>query len=322
MKTLISSFLVGLTALTMMACSMSKEDGHNVDPAILRQNDYINSTYGPIVGTYAGTLVNGGTTQQVRMIILILDTPARNSDGTPTTTRVATATFTRIDPIGKDFTMQIDYVPQKGTISFTTQSSKDDGSPNGNVPKDDDVKVIGGNVTGQRITGQATSILGNRLGAIDLVRTTTQTDLPGDDRNDRRRRLYETLVGRYCGKIPDPYDHTHPQILSLTLRIDAASDPSSPTGTRPILSAFYERLEKPPGVLDLPMQVNYETPPTVVVQGHGLGSYSVTFTGTLANAQINATVSDGKFGPLGSIVMKKDDPLCRTPRPNNPILPK
>jgi hypothetical protein len=336
MKTLISIFLTGFTAFSMMACSMSKDDSHNTDPSIVRQNQYIDGTYGPIIGTYMGSLVSGHETQQVRMIILIKDQATHNSDGTPTTTRVPSATFTRLQPIGRDFTMTVSYTPQTGSISFVTPASPNSGGGNsgtpgngnggtpGNTvpPRDDDVATIAGAMTGLRITGDATSIRDGRLGAIDMVRTTTQTDLPGDDRNDRRRRLYETLVGQYCGKIADPYDRVHPQIISLKLKIDAAPDTTSPTGTRPILAAFYERLDKAPGVIDLAMGVNFENPPSVVISGHGLGNYAVSFTGTLTGTQIEATLSTAKDGPLGNIVMKKDDPLCRTPRPNNPILPK
>lgn len=323
--------ILALMSFAMLACSMSKDDSHNTDPAITRQNQYVDATYGPIVGTYMGTLTSGSTVQQVRLIILVTDKEGRNSDGTPTTVRVPSATFTRIDPIGRDFNLTVSYTPETSSLAFTNPTANGgngDSSP-GSAPskdstpvRDDDIKTMSGYLTGQRIVGDATSVRSVRLGTIDLIRTTNQTDLPGDDRNERRRRLYETLVGQYCGSIADPYDHARPQIISLKLRIDAASDPSSPSGTRPILSAFYERLEKPPGVLDLAMAVNFESPPAVVISGRGLGNYAVTFTGVLQNGQVKANLSTAKDGPLGEIILKKNDPLCLTKRPNNPILPK
>lgn len=331
--------LTALLATAMVGCAFDREDRSGPDKAVVRQNESVDRDYGPLVGIYNGTLTGtGGRVQTVRLIVAIRNENSRNSDGTPTVIRVPYATFTRINPIGPDFSLKLSYVPQTGNITFTNVESgaggggagagagnNEGGTPGsggaGKARKDDDVNTIYGTVTGQVIRGEVTSFTQATLGFLEVSKSSTQTDVPPEDRNRRLKEFYQNYVGQYCGTAEDRYS-SKPQILSIKLSLDEAADPTSPTGTRPILSAFYERLDKVPGLLDLRMSVGFDTPPAVLLFGRGLGSYTITITGNLDGRTIVGNLSTGKEGSLGTVTLKRDDPLCKTQRPKDPINPR
>lgn len=319
---------LGLIAFALAACSFNKDNSVGPDPAIARQNSNVNNIYGPLVGTYTGTQTIGNSVQDVRVVLSIRSESATNSDGTPTTKLVPIGTFTRLNPAGPDVAMKWSFTPETSAFNLTAiesgGSNANGNNGGGKSHRDDDVKVVDGTLIDQHIVARLNNFDDIQIGVLDLRKSSDQSSDPGS-RNERLRRLYESVSGQYCGTIRDPYDTKKPQIISVDVRMGYTPDPTSPTGTRPYLWGYYDRLDKPPHVLDLTMSVVYDTPPNVTIYGKGLGKYSVTFNGVLLPTSqdngrtvpgyINAELITGVDGKVGTLTLRLNDPVCNTPRP-------
>ncbi len=295
-------FLLIITTVSLfVGCAYSKDDTIQ-DKAQLRQNDLIDSTYGPLVGTYAGTLTTPRSVEDVRMIIYIESDSINNADGTPGTKRVPKAHFSRDFPVVEDYFLDVrNFTKENGSLHFVNPGTI---QPGGSTPTVglDQIRSIDVIVSGNNITGQANTSAG-RLGDLKLSLSSRQTDEPdngvSEDRRNRLIRLYQSLAGEYVGAITSG-KKTIPISIALTVFTTADSLPS--------FTGYYKRLDIPSGVVDLSMKVEYNpdtSPPRITMDGQGARFYHVSLNGTLKDDKIVGDFSSAYEGFTGKVTLKK-----------------
>lgn len=284
-----------LMTLSLMGCAFGK-DNSSVNKAQIKENSIIDNTYGPLVGTYSGTMTTSNGPQDVSLAIYILSQPITNTDGTPGVKKVPYAHFKLISPVADDFYL---------SLGVTGNSSTDFVMTNTNNTRMDQVSTIEARIDGQKITGPVQSLSGT-LGYLNLTLSSRQTDAPSngidEDRRDRLNRIYHAVAGEYVGQIKSPNPKVKPIPVSIALTVFSTAN------TMPSLAGYYRRLDAPEGVIDLALNVEYNAdtnPPRITMDGKGAGSYALSIDGVILNDQITADITSLHQGYLGQMVLKK-----------------
>lgn len=158
----------------------------------------LNRKYSPLVGTYRGTLIDGGNTYEIQIGLFTLqEERGNNPDGETNTRPVLKAAYKRLQPISETVVMSARFIAETGELILVN-----------NKAKPDDVHTIEGALIGQRIIGTAKSLTGI-IGELDLSLSARQVERPGqsekDEFNEKLRLEYNRIAGTYLGIVqPNP----------------------------------------------------------------------------------------------------------------------
>jgi hypothetical protein len=263
----------------------------------MNQNKAVNELYGPLTGTYKGTLHNYKIgDEDVRLVIYISNVAVTNPDGTPGSKDVPLATLYRDDPVIGDYAMDVKgFQAETGNLSF------------GTLGNDTAVRTISAHIAGGKITGTVNDSA-STIGTLELNFISKDTG-SRDDIEERLRRRFQALQGIYTGEIPnqDP-KLVHHLSVSLTAVVNGSSVK---------LNGYYKNLDVPSGVVDLPLTVDYRwdvTPPAITMVGRGNLKYELDFTGTVENDIMVVDVNSPFMqGFLGTATLKKTSGLGDDP---------
>lgn len=313
MRFLILNLLPLLLALALTSCAFNKDNGLEVNKNLLRQNQIIDETYGPLVGTYTGIMkanrsAGEAVDQDVNLKILIADETISNPDGSPAIKRTPIAYFRRSLPVIDVYTLTARaYTPETGALSFlNSREGKKDNELGVNEIKSMELKVT--SVDGDyKFSGRVLTLPGV-IGYVELIRLTTQTDAPSDGSGEDIRNsyidLFKKVEGRYVGEIDDKNPKIKNKPVAIELRIVNA-----PT---PFLRGYYSPLDTPRAGLDLTMKVDYNpnaVPPRITLDGACTNpgcTYIVNINGRLENENtIIADITNVHQGYLGELTVKK-----------------
>ncbi len=312
MKSLALSLLALSLPFMLTGCAFDKSNGLEVNKNLLRQNELINNTYGPLVGTYSGDMkVNGSTgetLQAVTLKILITDETISNPDGSPAIKRTPIAYFKRTAPVIDFYTLTVRaYTPETGKLSFLNSREGKAGSELGvNEIKSMELNVFS---SGPEIQLQGRVLTPSGvIGNVELKRTDLETEAPSDGSGEDVRNsyveLFKKVEGRYVGEIDDKNPKTKNKPVAVELRTVNAPIP--------YLRGFYSPLDTPRAGLDLTMKVDYNpnvVPARITLDGScaNIGcTYIVNINGILENENtIIADITNVHQGYLGVLKAKK-----------------
>ena len=320
MKSLALSLLALSLPFMLTSCAFDKSNGLEVNKNLLRQNELINSIYGPLVGTYSGTMKANRSSgvvqeQEVSMKILITDEVTSNPDGSPAIKRTPVAYFRRTSPVIDDYTLTVRaYTPETGALSFlNSRAAKQDGEgkqggePLGpNEIKSMELSVFSGGPNIQLVGRVLTpsGVIGNLVLNRSVVETDAPSDGSGEDVRNSYITLYEKVQGRYVGEIDDKNPKTKNKPVAVELRIVNAPIP--------YLRGFYSPLDTPRAGLDLTMKVDYNpnvVPARITLDGACSNpgcTYIININGDLVNEDtIIADITNVHQGYLGVLKAKK-----------------
>lgn len=296
MKLLVSSLMVLATAAALpfglTGCAFGK-DNSSVNKAQIKENNIVDAVYGPLVGTYTGTLQMPNGPNDVSLVIYILSQPITNTDGTPGIKKVPYAHLRLVSPRVADYYL---------TLGLSSANTSNFSMTNTTTPQLDDVSSIDAQVNGQNITGIVKAMTGT-LGTLNVQLSSRETEANNngadEDLRERLNRIYNAVAGEYTGDIVNGSNKI-PISITLTVFNMANQYPS--------LSGFYKRLDAPEGVIDLSLNVEYNpntNPPRITMDGHGSGTYIISITGVLVNDQIVADITSQHVGYMGKMILNK-----------------
>jgi hypothetical protein len=282
-----------------MSCAFKDDNKLEANKNLLRQNSLINQIYGPLEGTYNGTLTSSSssdnTAQDVSLRIKIMNEATTNPDGSPAIKRVPTAFLIRTSPVVDSYSLTVQsYTPETGELNLVAQNS--------NVLKSIDLIV-----TGERMTGKVYTTSG-LIGTIDLSLFSRETDAPSDNNNEEIRnaylKLYKKVEGRYVGEIVNPNPKIKNKPVAIELNIVNANTP--------FLRGYYSPLDAANAGLNLIMTVDYRpnfNPPRITLDGANTSpgsTYIINIEGIIKNdSVIIADITNVHQGYLGKLTVKK-----------------
>lgn len=233
--------LVALIGWLMNGCAYN-ESGTADSGRQLKQNKIIENTYGPLIGTYEGTLEvapsanprGRGTANSVpvKMVVYFDNESVTNPDGTPGTNLVPRAYLGIFGNWGERYTLKVEgYARERGTVSFTNTTSS---------IAPDAVKTATMATTDGGLRGDALSPSGP-IGTLNLQLKSRETAVPQESERERYDRVieatYAPLVGTYRGNLSVPASLTSaaqavPVEMVLYISTVSATNPDGTPGFR------------------------------------------------------------------------------------------
>lgn len=242
----------------------------------IEENARLRRQYEIVKGTWEGILQEGQRSEKIRVILFVQDERSQGQQGNTITRPVLYARLYTTDIVRYDFTFSSRYRREINELVLFNANAE--------------VQSISGNFTdSETFLGTASSPRGT-LGTVTLKRVSTDTPAPGqgeeNDRNERLRRQYQPLVGKYIGKMESMSNSTRPESRGFTVELFLTTQ-ATPTGSVPVLNGHY-KLTDTGGILDLSLAVIYKpelNPPQITLTSQGIvtrpGNYFVTLEGTL-----------------------------------------
>lgn len=241
--------LVALIGWLMNGCAYN-ESGQADSGRQLKQNKVIENTYGPLVGTYEGTLEvapsanprGRGTASSVpvKMVIYFDNESVTNPDGTPGTNLVPRAYLGIFGNWGERYTLKVEgYARERGTVSMSNTLEPAKIAP-------DAVKTATLATTADGLRGDALSPSGP-IGTLVLQLKSKDTSVPQESERERYDRMieatYAPLVGTYNGTLSVPAGLSSaaqevPVEMILYISTISATNPDGTPGFRKSPVAF------------------------------------------------------------------------------------
>lgn len=264
-------------------------------------NERLRRQFEVVKGTWEGILQDGQRPESVQVVFFIQDERSVSQQGEVITRPVLYARLRTQDIVRYDFTYSTRYRPEIAEIVLFNANTE--------------IQSITGRFTdSETFRGSAGTARGT-LGEINLKRVSTETPAPGqgeeNDRNERLRRQYEPLVGKYVGTLTGASNPNRPELKGFTVELFLTTQSTANGGSIPVLNGHY-KLPSGGGGLDLSFAVIYKpelSPPQITMTSQGVvtrpGNYFVTLEGTL---QPNGDIKGAhvtQMGTTGSFTLKR-----------------
>lgn len=288
--------LLTLITLFLAACAFDKNSNPDVQSE-LEDNAALESKFSRVTGVYHGTINTAVGLQQVELSFYpYYKKVGQNSKGEDKYKPELRARYRRIDTVVDDVILSVGYYEETSKLVMTNVAE------NAGTVLSLNGDLIGGVIHADVAQNNVP------LGALkaELVSREYATPNPNDqaEKNDRLRKLYDTIKGTYIGKVKPAPREGAPFIISVRISyVDrtfvGAKDPV------PVLEAYYTRADSNDRSKETKLVVNYKpdtNPPSISMDEGQTGTVSIT--GTISRGLITGIYS-GYLGLEGEVILKK-----------------